>query len=114
MIEIKNLTKQYGPTKIFDHMSFTFPNEGLVCILGASGCGKSTLLNLLAGFDSDYTGDINVSSSSISKMSASELCSYRRDNIGFIFQNYHLLSGYTVLENIGIATELNTSSKVEN
>lgn len=114
MIEIKNLSKHYGQTKIFEQMSFTFPNEGLVCILGASGCGKSTLLNILAGFDSDYTGDIRVSSSLISKMSPSELCSYRRDNIGFIFQNYHLLSGYTVLENIEIATELNTYSKAEN
>lgn len=114
MIEIKNLSKNYGQTKIFDHMSFTFPNEGLVCILGASGCGKSTLLNILAGFDSDYTGDIRVMSSLINKMSTSELCSYRRDNIGFIFQNYHLLSGYTVLENIGLATELNTSSMTEN
>lgn len=114
MIEIKNLSKQYGQTKIFDQMSFTFPNEGLVCVLGASGCGKSTLLNLLAGFDSDYTGDISVMSSSISKMSSSELCGYRRDNIGFIFQNYHLLSGYTVLENIGLATELNTVSQEEN
>lgn len=114
MIEIKNLSKNYGQTEIFDHMSFTFPNEGLVCILGASGCGKSTLLNILAGFDSDYTGDIRVMSSLISKMSTSELCSYRRDNIGFIFQNYHLLSGYTVLENIGLATELNTSSMTEN
>ena len=92
MIEIKNLSKNYGQTEIFDHMSFTFPNEGLVCILGASGCGKSTLLNILAGFDSDYTGDIRVMSSLINKMSTSELCSYRRDNIGFIFQNYHLLS----------------------
>lgn len=114
MIEIKNLSKNYGQTEIFDHMSFTFPNEGLVCILGASGCGKSTLLNILAGFDSDYTGDIRVMSSLINKMSTSELCSYRRDNIGFIFQNYHLLSGYTVLENIGLATELNTSSMTEN
>lgn len=114
MIEIKNLSKNYGQTEIFDHMSFTFPNEGLVCILGASGCGKSTLLNILAGFDSDYTGDIRVMSSLINKMSTSELCSYRRDNIEFIFQNYHLLSGYTVLENIGLATELNTSSMTEN
>lgn len=114
MIEIKNLSKNYGQTEIFDHMSFTFPNEGLVCILGASGCGKSTLLNILAGFDSDYTGDIRVMSSLINKMSTSELCSYRRDNIGFIFQNYHLLSGYTVLENIGLATELSTSSMTEN
>lgn len=114
MIEIKNLSKQYSQTKIFDNMSFTFPNEGLVCILGASGCGKSTLLNLLAGFDSDYTGDISVLASSISKMSSSELCNYRRDNIGFIFQNYHLLSGYTVLENIELAAELNTLSEAEN
>ncbi|MFJ5621834.1 ATP-binding cassette domain-containing protein [Peribacillus loiseleuriae] len=114
MIEIKKLTKNYGDSLIFDDTSFNFPSQGLVCLLGASGSGKSTLLNMVAGFDSDYSGDITVCGISISKMHADELCTYRRENIGFIFQNYHLLSGYTVLENILLSCELNTLSEEEN
>ncbi len=107
MIQVNNLTKKYGNSLILDDTNFRFPNKGLVCLLGASGSGKSTLLNMLAGFDSDYSGEITVCGTSISKMNEDELCAYRRDNIGFIFQNYHLLSGYTVLENIMLHCELN-------
>jgi len=107
VIQVNNLTKKYGNSLILDDTNFRFPNKGLVCLLGASGSGKSTLLNMLAGFDSDYSGEITVCGTSISKMNEDELCAYRRDNIGFIFQNYHLLSGYTVLENIMLHCELN-------
>ncbi|QUG43452.1 ABC transporter ATP-binding protein/permease [Psychrobacillus sp. INOP01] len=114
MIEIKKLTKKYDDSLILDDTSLNFPSEGLVCLLGPSGSGKSTLLNMVAGFDSDYSGDITVCGTSISNMNADELCNYRRDNIGFIFQNYHLLSGYTVFENILLSCALNTSSEAEN
>ncbi|KAA0944226.1 ATP-binding cassette domain-containing protein [Sporosarcina sp. ANT_H38] len=114
MIQIKNITKKYGNSLVLDDVDFTFPNRGLMCLLGASGSGKSTLLNMLAGFDSDYSGDISVCGTSISKMNEDELCAYRRDNIGFIFQNYHLLSGYTVLENIMLDCELNSLNDQSN
>lgn len=114
MIQINNLTKRYDHSVILEDTSFNFPSQGLVCLLGASGSGKSTLLNMVAGFDSDYSGDLTVCGTSISKMNADELCVYRRENTGFIFQNYHLLSGYTVLENILLACELNTASEEEN
>lgn len=114
MIQIKNLVKRYDTSPILDDVDFTFPNKGLICLLGASGCGKSTLLNLIAGFDSNYSGEIKVRGTSISKMNADELCAYRRDNIGFIFQNYNLLSGYTVLENVLLPSELNALSEEEN
>lgn len=114
MIQINNLVKRYDTSTILDDVDFNFPNKGLICLLGASGCGKSTLLNLIAGFDSNYSGDIKVRGTSISNLKADELCAYRRDNIGFIFQNYHLLSGYTVLENILLPSELNALSEEEN
>lgn len=104
MIELKSLNKSYGENVIFENISFSFPDTGLVCILGPSGCGKSTLLNLLAGFDSDFTGDILVNGVSLSEMNDSQLSSYRRENIGFVFQNYKLLTGYTALENILLAS----------
>lgn len=106
MIRIQNLTKKYGQSLILDHASFVFPDRGLICVLGPSGCGKSTLLNLIAGFDSVYEGKISVHGKVLSEMSASQICAYRRDNIGFVFQNYHLLGGYTALENVQLATDV--------
>lgn len=100
MIKITNLIKRYGDSVILDNASYTFPQRGLVCLLGASGGGKTTLLNLLAGFDTNYEGDISVGETHLQELDTTQLCAYRRDNIGFIFQNYHLLSGYTVLENV--------------
>ncbi|WP_391122031.1 ATP-binding cassette domain-containing protein [Psychrobacillus sp. L3] len=114
MIHIKNIVKKYGNSLILDDINFAFPNKGLVCLVGASGSGKSTLLNMLSGFDSDYSGDISVCNTSISKINEDGLCAYRRDNIGFIFQNYHLLSGYTVLENIMLHCELNDLDEQSN
>ncbi|HAK43617.1 MAG TPA: macrolide ABC transporter ATP-binding protein/permease, partial [Clostridium sp.] len=88
--------------------------RGIVCLLGASGCGKSTLLNMLAGFDSDYSGNITVGGVQLNGLSDDKLCAYRRDCIGFVFQNYHLLTGYTVLENILLPCELSNEDKQTN
>lgn len=109
MIEINYLSKAYGKQTIFNNASYNFPNHGLICLLGASGCGKTTLLNILAGFDGDYQGEIKVGGTSINKLNANEVCSYRRDNIGFVFQNYNLLAGYSVLENIILPCTLHSS-----
>ena len=105
MIAIQNLTKQYGGTRVLENAAFTFPNQGLFCILGPSGCGKTTLLNLLAGFDRDFSGEISVNGTSLGGLSDRELCAYRRDNIGFVFQSYHLLPGYSALQNVLLASE---------
>ncbi|MEG0806181.1 MAG: ABC transporter ATP-binding protein/permease [Lachnospiraceae bacterium] len=109
MITIKNLTKQYAGTTILEQIHYTFPEKGIVCLMGPSGSGKTTLLNLLAGFDSQYEGELLVGSTPIHTMNAAELCTYRKDNIGFVFQNYHLLKGYTVLENVMLACELSNA-----
>lgn len=110
MIQLCDVTKQYGDTVILDRANYTFPERGVVCLMGASGGGKTTLLNLLAGFDTDYTGEIMVGGVPLHKMDADTLCRYRRDNIGFVFQNYHLLAGYTVLENVCLAIPDDTAS----
>lgn len=111
MIQIQNLTKKYNEQCVFDNTSFTFPDKGLFCIFGASGCGKSTLLNIIAGFDSHYDGELQVHGNSLKKMPKDTLCSYRRNNIGFVFQNYHLISGYTVMENLLLASDLTEKSQ---
>ena len=103
MIELCGVTKKYGETVIFDGADYTFPQRGLVCLMGPSGAGKTTLLNLLAGFDTDYSGGISVGGTLLRELDEDALCRYRRDNIGFVFQNYHLLAGYTALENVCLA-----------
>jgi ABC-type lipoprotein export system ATPase subunit/ABC-type lipoprotein release transport system permease subunit len=103
MIQLCDVTKKYGDAVILNQANYTFPEHGVVCLMGASGGGKTTLLNLLAGFDTDYTGEIVVGGISLHQLDDDALCRYRRDNIGFVFQNYHLLSGYTVSENVCLA-----------
>lgn len=99
MIELRAITKRYGDTIILQNANYTFPNKGLVCLLGESGCGKTSLMRILAGLDNDYTGSVFVDQEDISTLSEDHLCDYRKDYIGFIFQDYQLLRGYSVIEN---------------
>lgn len=113
MITLHNLTKEYGQTTILDHANYQFPDKGFICLLGESGSGKSTLVNLIAGFDTDYTGEIIVDDTPLNSLSEAQLGNYRKDYIGFVFQSYHLLSGYTVLENILLPCELTSTNPTE-
>ena len=106
MIELKDISKTYGDQVVLDGFSHTLGECGLTCLLGASGSGKSTLLNLLAGFDRAYSGQILVDGTDLSALSEEALCAYRKHTIGFVFQEYHLLPGYTAVENILLAAEL--------
>ena len=114
MIELNNISKKYGDQIVLDGFSYTFGENGITCLLGASGSGKSTLLNLLAGFDREYSGKILVDGQALSELSDEELCEYRKHTIGFVFQEYHLLTGYTVLENILLAAELTCQDNAKN
>lgn len=113
MITLHNLTKRYGQTTILDQTNYQFPEKGFICLLGESGSGKSTLVNLIAGFDTDYAGQIIVDDTTLNSLSEEQLGNYRKDYIGFVFQNYHLLSGYTVLENILLPCELTSTNQTE-
>lgn len=77
-----------------------------VAILGQSGTGKSTLLSLLAGLDVPDFGTISVDKQDLSKLSQDKLSQFRAKNLGVIFQQYHLMSNLTALENVGIPLEL--------
>lgn len=114
MIELNNVSKKYGDQIVLDGFSCLLENRGITCLLGASGSGKSTLLNLLAGFDREYSGKILVNGQDLSELSEEALAEYRKYTIGFVFQEYHLLKGYTVLENILIAAELACQDKYQN
>ena len=110
MLELKNVKKFYhtkaGTVNALDGVSLTFPSSGLIFILGKSGCGKTTLLNVIGGLDGIDEGEISIQDKNFSAFSAKEYDSYRNTVVGFVFQEYNLLSEYTVEYNIKIAMEM--------
>lgn len=113
MLELKNLTKIYntksGNVYALNGVSLTFPSTGLVFITGKSGCGKTTLLNVIGGLDDIDGGDISLFGKSFNTFSPSDYNDYRNTFVGFIFQEYNLLSEFTVEKNIELAMELQGS-----
>lgn len=105
MVRLENVTKKYDNTTILDKVNYKF-NVGLTCLVGASGCGKTTLLNLVAGFDTSYDGSIKIGDLELDQCNQEKLSRYRHSLVGFIFQNYNLIHGYTALENVLMATHL--------
>ena len=95
--------------KAVDGVSFSIEKGTVNVILGQSGAGKTTVLNLLGGMDSPTKGRIVVDGHEISKMSERELTTYRRNQIGFVFQFYNLVANLTVLENVQLAKEVCTN-----
>ncbi len=81
----------------------------IVSVLGQSGSGKSTLLSLLAGLDHPDLGTIEVKGENLAKLSQDQLSKFRSKNLGIVFQQYHLMSNLTALENVGVPLELQGS-----
>ncbi|WP_269153158.1 ABC transporter ATP-binding protein [Anaerosalibacter bizertensis] len=109
-IELNEIKKIYemGEVEIvaLDGMSFSIDKGEFVIIVGSSGAGKSTVLNILGGMDSPTSGEIIVDGNEISRYSGKELTSYRRYDIGFVFQFYNLVQNLTALENVELATQI--------
>lgn len=114
MYRLENVSKKCQEVSVFQEVDYSFPNKGLVCLMGASGTGKSTLLNMLSGFDNEYQGDIVFEGQVLKQLSDEEIINYRKDYIGFIFQDYHLLEGYTVLENVLYPSHIQDAKNVKN
>ena len=109
-INLKNNTKIYqsGDTTIYANKNITFSiDKGeLVIILGSSGAGKSTLLNILGGMEPNTSGDVIVAEKNIAKYNAKELTTYRRNDVGFVFQFYNLIPNLTAKENVELAAQI--------
>lgn len=104
LLQVNAIEKTYGKGnttfKALDSVSFTIDHGEFVGIMGPSGAGKSTLLNVLATIDTPTAGEILVEGENIATLDEEALSDFRRDHLGFIFQDYNLLDSLTVRENI--------------
>jgi putative ABC transport system ATP-binding protein len=104
MIKIYNITKTYnkGTTKVeaLKNVSFSIENGEMLALTGASGSGKSTLLSLIGGLDKCDSGSISIDEENISGLNAQKLADFRRNEIGFIFQQFNLIPTLSIIENV--------------
>ena len=105
MIYLKDINKIYEVNKkervkALEDVNLSFKEGQLIVLKGASGSGKSTILSLIAGLSKPTTGEVIVDEKRVSKLPDSFLASYRRENIGFIFQKYNLIPNLTVFDNV--------------
>ena len=109
-IEMKHSYKRYqvGESEIVanNDINFAIEKGELVIILGSSGAGKSTVLNILGGMDTNDEGQVIIDGKDISGYSAKELTTYRRNDVGFVFQFYNLVPNLTAKENVELASEI--------
>lgn len=110
MIKINGLSKTFtqGSKKInvLENLNFELNEEGLIAIVGKSGSGKSTFLSLMAGLDRPTNGDIIILDQEFNKLSENDLAKFRAQNIGIVFQSFHLIDTFTALENVMLALEV--------
>ena len=110
MIKIENITKSYGTgaskTEVLKGISFTIAPGDFLVVLGASGSGKSTLLNVISGLEQADSWTVSYGGKDISSLSDKELTRFRRDQIGYIFQQYFLLPNLDVDKNVKMGADL--------
>ena len=106
LLRIDNLEKEYGKNdsyqKVLDNISIEFKSGEFVCLLGESGSGKSTFLNIIGGLDTNYSGSVNINNLNLKYI---DIDNYRKENIGFIFQNFNLINSLSVIDNIILPIE---------
>ena len=110
ILKVKNVEKYYGSksslTKAINDISFEVEKGEFVAIMGASGSGKTTLLNLISTIDKVTAGEIFVDGENITKLKGNKLNKFRRDKLGFIFQDFNLLDTLTGYENISLSLSI--------
>jgi putative ABC transport system ATP-binding protein len=117
MLQVRNLRKVFKSgdedVNAVNDISFRIPQGMFAAIIGKSGAGKSTLLALLGALDKPTSGEILINSKDITKASDAQLIKYRRDEIGFVFQQYNLVPNLTALENVMLPMEFAGVSAAE-
>lgn len=117
ILKIENIEKYYGSksslTKAIDNISFEVEKGEFVAIMGSSGSGKTTLLNCISTIDKVTAGHIFVGGTDITKLKGNSLNKFRREDLGFIFQDFNLLDTLTAYENIALALSIQNVSPKE-
>lgn len=117
IIEIKDVVKSFGKTKteqlVLNKINLNIEQGEFLAIHGESGSGKSTLLNIIAGFENPNKGYVEILGQNISQMNEKEKALFRRKNLGFVFQEYHLIPELTAIENVIFPLLLNKVSKMK-
>lgn len=103
LLEIKNVSKIYGPLKALDNVSLNVEDGEWVAIMGPSGSGKSTMMNIIGCMDKPTKGEVLLDGVDIAKESDKKLTAIRRDKIGLIFQQFHLVNYLTAVENVMVS-----------
>lgn len=108
LLKLENIKKEYKISKsnkqiILNDINLELSSGEFVCIYGESGSGKSTLMNIIGGLDNNYDGKVKIDDVSIKEL---DLDNYRRDKIGFVFQNFNLISYLTVFENVMLMLDM--------
>ncbi|MDK2966594.1 MULTISPECIES: ABC transporter ATP-binding protein [Lacrimispora] len=111
ILKIDHIEKYYGNksnvTKAIDDISFEVQNGEFIAIMGASGSGKTTLLNCISTIDTVSAGHIFLHDKDVTEIRENELARFRRENLGFVFQDFNLLDTLTIRENIAMALTIN-------
>ncbi|AIY78974.1 ABC transporter ATP-binding protein [Clostridium botulinum] len=115
ILKMDNIEKYYGNkdniTKAVDNISFNVEKGEFIGIMGPSGSGKTTLLNLISTIDNVTTGSITINNKDITRLKPKSLEEFRRDELGFVFQDFNLLDTLTAYENIALALTIQNKRK---
>ncbi len=112
MIQINHVSKHFGEKKALDDITMELPDTGFVLLMGENGSGKSTLLNTIGTLDSPNSGTIVIDEEEMTGKNENELCKYREQNIGIIFQDDNLFENMTARENINIMGESSSFAQI--
>ncbi len=113
MIQLRNITKSFGPLQVLRGIDLDIHQGEVVSIVGPSGAGKTTLLQIMGTLDQPDTGQIIIDGQDVSKLSKKKLAQFRNQRIGFVFQFHQLLPEFTALENIMIPAFIGGVSRRE-
>ena len=111
VLKVSNIEKYYGSknniTKAINNISFTVEEGEFIGVMGASGSGKTTLLNCISTIDRVSSGHIYIRNNDITKLNSKKIAKFRREELGFIFQDFNLLDTLTISENIALSLSIN-------
>ena len=113
VLEVKNLEKHFDRTKVLNDISFTLEKGQALSIIGSSGSGKTTLLNILAALDRPTGGTVLLGGQNLAEIPEERAAAFRRDHLGFVFQDFSLLDTFSLEDNILLPLVLQGKSRCE-